>query len=178
MKYEIIGRNIEVTKAMEEHIKDRLQAIEKYFLINEDTKARIVCKVHKNDQKVEITIPTRTITLRCEVSHPSWYAAVDLAMDKLEGQIRREKTRLAKHSKKKDSFTENFVKELEAIQDTAIEDDIREKLIIMQELSLNDAIIELELSGHDFYAFQELGTRVPCIIYKRNNGGYGIMYLQ
>lgn len=176
MKYEIIGRNVEVTEAMKRHIADKLATIEKYFLITPETKARIVCKVHKNDQKVEITIPTKLTILRTEVMHNDFYAAVDLAIDKLEDQIRREKTRLAKR-KQKNSFTEDFAKELVSIASKEESPVIKEKTAIMSELSKEEAITELELTGHDFYAFKDVETKLPCVMYKRHEG-YGCIELQ
>lgn len=176
MKYEIVGRNVEVTEAMRQHITEKLSTVEKYFLITPDTKARIVCKVHKNDQKVEITIPTKLTSLRVEVMDDDFYAAVDKAIDKLEDQIRREKTRLAKR-KQKNSFTEDFVKELNSIASQEEKPVIKEKTAIMSELDIEEAITELELTGHDFYAFLEKENSKPCIVYRRNEG-YGILHLQ
>lgn len=176
MKYEIIGREVEITPAMKEHIENKLSTIEKYFLIKEDTKARIVVKVHKNDQKVEITIPTKIAPLRSEVTHDDFYSAVDLAIDKLEGQIRKEKTRLAKR-KRKDSFTENFAKELETVNLNEDKLDLKEKDVIVDELSISEAITELELTGHDFYAYKDLTTKEMCVIYKRKEG-YGVLHLK
>lgn len=175
MKYEIIGRDVKVTEAMKEHITSKLSVVEKYFLITPETKARIVVKVHKNDQKVEITIPTKTVILRSEVMADNFYTAVDLAIDKLEDQIRRNKTRLAKR-KKKDSFTENFIKELEQEQKEN-EVEIKEKTILISELDFEEAISEMELTGHDFYAFKDKDDSHMCIAYKRD-AGYGIIHIQ
>lgn len=174
MKYEIVGREIEVTPSMKEHIEKKLSVVEKYFLIKPNTKARIVVKVHKNDQKVEITIPTTVCTLRSEVITDDFYKAIDLAIDKLEGQIRKQKTRFAKKKTKKDSFTENFIKEMDKVEkeNTLIN---KEKSIALTELTPEEAIAEMELSDHDFYVFKDLNGET-CLLYRRNKG-YGLMYL-
>lgn len=175
MKYEMVGQGeLNITPAMKEHIEKKLSTVEKYFLITPDTKARIVVKVHKNDQKVEITIPTKVCLLRSEVMADDFYTAIDLAIDKLEGQIRKEKTRLAKR-KRKDSFTENFVKEMASVKEETL--DLKEKTIIMSELCKEEAISELELTGHDFYAYIDSTTKETCILYKRKDG-YGILRLK
>lgn len=175
MKYEIIGREIEITEAMKQHIADKLSVIEKYYIIKPDTKARIVCKVHKNDQKVEITIPTDTVLLRSEVYHDDWYAAVDLAIDKLEGQIRKVKTRYDK-KKRKASFAENYEAQYQEV-DNAADNVQREKDIYLEELDVDKAIEQMELLGHDFFAYKEIDTEYPCILYRRKDG-YGILHLK
>lgn len=96
MRFEIVGKNIEVTPAMRTKIEEKLSALDKYLLIDENTIARVLARVYPNSQKVEVTIPSRVGILRAEVVNDDFYAAVDLAIDKLEDQIRRQKTRLNK----------------------------------------------------------------------------------
>ncbi|HCK88286.1 MAG TPA: ribosome-associated translation inhibitor RaiA, partial [Erysipelotrichaceae bacterium] len=94
MRIEIVGKNIEITDSMREKIEKKLSNLEKYLLIDPATTARVVARVYPNSQKVEVTIPTKVGILRAEVVNDDFYAAVDLAIDKLEDQIRRQKTRL------------------------------------------------------------------------------------
>ena len=94
MRFEIIGKNISITSSMREKIENKLSALDKYLLIDPDTTARVVARVYPSSQKVEITIPSKVGILRTEVKHDDFYSAVDLAIDKLEDQIRRQKTRL------------------------------------------------------------------------------------
>ena len=94
MKFEIYGDNITITEGMKHKIETKLSFLKKYLLIDENTTARVVAKVYPNAQKVEITIPSKVGILRAEVMHEDFYAAIDLAIDKLEDQIRRQKTRL------------------------------------------------------------------------------------
>ena len=96
MRFEIVGKNIDVTPAMRAKIEEKLSALDKYLLIDENTIARVLARVYPNSQKVEVTIPSRVGILRAEVVNDDFYAAVDLAIDKLEDQIRRQKTRLNK----------------------------------------------------------------------------------
>ena len=96
MRFEIVGKNVTVTQAMREQIEKKLSALEKYLLIDPNTMVRVVARVYPNSQKVEITVPTKVGILRTEVVNDDFYAAVDLAIDKLEDQIRRQKTRLSR----------------------------------------------------------------------------------
>ena len=96
MRFEIVGKNITVTSAMRDKIEAKLSVLDKYLLIDPDTIARVVARVYPGSQKVEVTIPTKVGILRAEVVDDDFYSAVDLALDKLEDQIRRQKTRLSR----------------------------------------------------------------------------------
>ena len=107
MKVQIYGKNISITQGMQEKLENKLKFLDKYLIIDENLTANVVVKVHPNDVKVEITIPTKLAVLRAEVTHKDFYAAVDLAIDKLEDQIRRQKTRLER--KHKDKLALSFI---------------------------------------------------------------------
>ena len=94
MKYQIIGKNIEVTEGISAAIQKKLSRMDKYFLIDENVSCRAVVSAHTGIQKVEITIFMPHLTLRAEVENPDLYAAIALAIDKLEGQMRKIKTRM------------------------------------------------------------------------------------
>ena len=101
MKVQIYGKNITVTPAIAEKIENKLSSLEKYFIIDENTIANVVVRVYPAKQKIEVTIPCKTAILRAEVTHDDLYAAIDLVVDKLEDQIRRQKTRLSRKNKEK-----------------------------------------------------------------------------
>ena len=107
MRFEIVGKNISVTEGMRTKIEEKLGFLDKYILIDPNVIARVVCRVYPNTQKIEVTIPTKVGILRAEVEHEDFYAAIDLAIDKLEDQIRRQKTRLSRRHK--DSLAESFI---------------------------------------------------------------------
>ena len=133
MKFTIYGDNVVITEGMREKIETKLSFLKKYLLIDDNTTARVVAKVYPNNQKVEITIPTKIGILRAEVMNPDFYAAVDLAIDKLEDQIRRQKTRLSRRHK--DSLAESFL----VAEDVESEDDVpvRTKTIDAEEMKLS-----------------------------------------
>ena len=94
MKYVITGKNIGVTEGISNALQTKLAKMDKYFLINDEVECRCVVSAHKEAQKVEVTIFLPSMPLRAEVEHQDLYAAIDLVVDKLEGQMRKIKTRM------------------------------------------------------------------------------------
>ena len=90
MKFYIYGQNVSITDAMQARIEKKLSFLEKYFIIDDETVANVIVKIYPLYQKIEVTIPTKIGILRAEVAHDDLYAAIDLAVDKLEDQIRRQ----------------------------------------------------------------------------------------
>lgn len=170
MKVQIYGKNVTITQGMQEKVELKLSFLNKYFIIDENLTANVVVKVHSNDVKVEITIPTKMAVLRAEVEHEDFYAAVDLAIDKLEDQIRRQKTRLEKKHKEKLalSFLEEELNEEEDIY-------VRTKSIEVDEMDLDDAIMRMEMLGHSFFIYRDEETKNIAVVYARNDGGYGLI---
>lgn len=170
MKFEIYGEHINITDAMRDKIEKKLSFLSKYILIQEDTVARVVVKIYpKNLQKVEVTIPTKVGLLRGEVLHEDFYAGLDLVIDKLEDQIRRQKTRLNRRFK--DSLSDSFYEELNSEKEVAV----RTKRIIAESMDLDQAILEMEMLGHSFYIYHDIDTDTNCVCYKRNDGGYALI---
>jgi putative sigma-54 modulation protein len=128
--------------------------------------------VYPNSQKVEITIPSKVGILRTEVVNDDFYAAVDLAIDKLEDQIRRQKTRLSKRHR--EHLAQAFIKEDETESETP-EIPVRTKSVQADEMILDEAIMQMELSGHNFYIYKDEETEKTSVVYRRNNGGYGLI---
>lgn len=171
MRFEIVGKNVSITPAMKEKIESKLSSLGKYLIIDEDTIVRVVARVYPNSQKVEITIPSKIGILRTEVVNEDFYAAVDLAIDKLEDQIRRQKTRLSKRHK--EHLAQAFINEATEAE----EDDIpvRTKSVDAEEMELDEAIMQMELSGHNFYIYKDADSEKIAVVYARHNGGYGLI---
>ena len=173
MKVQVYGKNISITQGMQEKVENKLKFLDKYFIIDENLTANVVVKVHTNDVKVEITIPTKLAVLRAEVTHADFYAAVDLAIDKLEDQIRRQKTRLEK--KHKDKLALSFIAE-------ANEEDkdifVKTKSISITEMDLEEAIMRMEMLGHDFFIYKDDETHEINVVYARHDGGYGCIEME
>ena len=172
MKFEIVGKNVSVTPAMREQIEKKLSTLDKYILIDPNTTARVVARVYPNSQKVEITIPTKVGLLRTEVVNDDFYAAVDLAIDKLEDQLRRQKTRLSKRHR--EHLAKAFIAEAEQ-EDESEDIPVRTKEITADEMVLDEAIMQMELSGHNFYIYKDEDSEKLAVVYRRKNGGYGLI---
>ena len=170
MRFEIVGKNITITETMREKIEKKLSGLQKYLLIDPDTTARVVARVYPASQKIEVTIPTRVGILRTEVEHEDLYAAVDIALDKLEDQLRRQKTRL--NRRHRDSLAENFLTEAE---EEEYDIPVKTKTIAAEKMDLEEAIMQMELSNHDFYIYTDDESGKISVVYRRNNGGYGLI---
>jgi putative sigma-54 modulation protein len=171
MRFEIVGKNISVTPAMREQIEKKLSGLNKYLLIDPDTIVRVVARVYPNSQKVEVTVPTKVGLLRTEVVNDDFYAAVDLAIDKLEDQLRRQKTRLSKRHR--EHLAQAFIDEETREEEPDIP--VKTKSITVGTLVLDDAIMEMELSGHNFYIYRDEDSDKIAVVYRRKSGGYGLI---
>lgn len=170
MKVQIHGKNISVTPAIAEKIENKLSFLEKYFIIDENVVASVVVRVYPNKQKIEVTIPTKMAVLRAEVVHEDLYAAIDLVIDKLEDQIRRQKTRLERRNKEK--LAMSFVnQEMEEDEDVVV----KTKTIAPTEMDLDEAIMRMEMLDHSFFIYKDIETNEIAVVYKRHDGGYGLI---
>ena len=172
MRFEIVGKNISVTEGMRTKIEEKLGFLDKYILIDPNVIARVVCRVYPNTQKIEVTIPTKVGILRAEVEHEDFYAAIDLAIDKLEDQIRRQKTRLSRRHK--DSLAESFIEKDEKVLE---EEDIavKTKTITPEKMDLDEAIMRMEMLGHSFFIYVDNENDEIAVVYRRNDGKYGLI---
>ena len=169
MRFELIGKNVNLTERVQEQIKKKLTNLDKYLIIGDDTITRVVVREEPNDKKIEVTIPTKVGILRAEVEHEDLYAALDLAVDKLEDQIRRQKTRL--NRRHKDSLAESFIQEELEEEDIPV----RTKTIHAETMDLDEAIMQMELLGHNFFIFTDEESGSISVVYRRKNGGYGLI---
>lgn len=173
MKVNIVGKNVTVTPAIAEKITKKLNVLTKYFIIDEQDTAKVLIRTYPLKQKIEVTIPTKYAILRAEVVDDDLYAAIDLVIDKLEDQIRRQKTRIQK--KNKTSLAMAFVEQEAYEAEEDIEEVVKTKSIVCKEMSLDEAIMKMELLNHDFFIYTDDETQKIAVVYKRNDGGYGLI---
>lgn len=173
MKYNIRGDKMIVTEAIKDYTENKLSRLEKYFKDDEIT-ANVLTRVRGNAQIVEVTIPTNKFILRSEEENDDLYAAIDLVTDKLERQIRKNKTRLNRGTK--ESVKEfNFDYEINTDEEDAKEKIVKRKNIEMKPMDEEEAILEMELLGHNFFVYKDMDTNKVCILYKRKDGDYGLI---
>ena len=174
MIYNIRGDKILVTDAIKEYIASKLDKLNKYFDSPEDINANILVKVKGFEQTIEVTIPTTNFTIRNEESAEDLYAAIDLVTDKIERQIRKNKTKINKIEKdaaKKINFA--FMDNIEEDEEDTII--VRRKTLNTKPMDEEEAILQMEMLGHDFFVYKDRDTKRVCIIYKRKDNNYGII---
>ena len=175
------GKNkFEPSEAIREYAASKLKKLDHYFNKREELVANVLCKVYDAYQEVEITIPTKHIILRAEVKDDTMYGAIDLAIDKLESQITKHKSKIYKSIKKREGVgkyyasesdfdVEEFETELRATEL------VKAKSIDLKPMSTDDAILQMEMLGHDFYLFINSETNKPSVVYIREDHDYGII---
>jgi putative sigma-54 modulation protein len=179
MKYQIIGKNIKVTDAIRDDIQKKLHRMEKYFVINDDVLCRTVVSAYKVGAKVEITIFTKEMDFRTEVRNNDLYAAVDFAIDKLEDQMRRLKTRMERNKNEEGLGRSIAFQNFQEEQGTAEDDQlVRTKSIYLDPMSLDDAITRMEALGHSFFIYLDNEDDQVSVAYKRLDGGYGVIQVE
>ena len=174
MKFIIRGQKVEITDAIRSYIEEKIGRLEKYFNAPDSLTATVVARIRGNSQIVEVTIPTHNAILRCEVESDDLYASIDLVSDKLERQIRKNKTRIASNKKKEiRDFAYGYIEEIE--DEETEEKVVKRKKIDLKPMSEEEAILQMELLGHAFYLYKDAETNNPTVVYKRKDGGYGII---
>lgn len=172
MKVNVRGKNVDITEGMRTRVEEKLSFLEKYILIDDTTVANVLVKVYNTHHKIEVTIPTQVGLLRAEAVHDDYYSAVDLALDKLERQIRRQKTRLTDH--RKEGLAESFIEMENEFKDKN-QELVRTKRIDSEEMNLDEAILRMEMLGHTFFLYTDDETGRVALVYKRDQGGYGLL---
>lgn len=173
MKITLRGKNIEITEAIEEKVSEKLSKLDKYFIVSENVEAKVLVRTYPYGQKIEVTIPTEYVLLRAEVVDQDLYNAIDLVIDKLEGQIRKYKTRLNRKSKdNKLAFNLASIEPLEGEEEDVL---VKTKTITPKPMDMEEAIMQMELIGHSFFVYRDTETDAISIVYRRNDGNYGLI---
>ena len=158
---------------MKDYINEKLKKLDKYLEKSEDVRASVVIKIKGHRQTVEITIPLKNFIIRSEETQEDFYAAVDKAIDIMERQIRKNKTKIkAKETKTKYDFNIIDIEEENLEEPETI---IKRKTVEVKPMDEDEAILQLELLGHEFYLFRNIATDKEAVVYKRKNGGYGLI---
>ena len=173
MKITLRGKNIEITEAIEEKVSEKLSKLDKYFIVSENVEAKVLVRTYPYGQKIEVTIPTEYVLLRAEVVDQDLYNAIDLVIDKLDGQIRKYKTRLNRKSKdNKLAFNLASIEPLEEEEEDVL---VKTKTITPKPMDMEEAIMQMELIGHSFFVYRDTETDAISIVYRRNDGDYGLI---
>ncbi len=172
MEFIIRGDKLKITDAMNDYIKEKIGKLDKYLKNSDDVRVNVIVKVKNHEQRVEITIPLKTCILRSEETKDDFYAAVDKTVDKLERQIRKNKTRImSKQVKTTTDFDMSDVT-VEKEEETKI---LKRKKVEVKPMNEEEAILQMELLDHQFYMYKDSDSNKVAVVYKRTDGNYGII---
>ena len=173
MKYVIRGDKLVVTKAIKEYIEEKLDRLNKYYDKDSEITCKVVVRSKNNLQSIEVTIPLNKFILRAEVSEKDLYAAIDLVVDKLEGQIRKNKTKIQKRYEKNEIA--EIVLDFETEDEEENLDIVKRKDIDTKPMGEEEAILQMRLLNHDFFVFKNIDEDCVSVIYKRKDDKFGII---
>lgn len=172
MRINIRGNKIEITDSIKNYIEEKIGKLDKYFDAPDDITANVVVKDDGINHKIEITIPIKKAILRGEESNKDLYAAIDFVSEKLERQIRKNKTKMKHKSKENyDIFVDFEVPEEEQEKNQIV----KRKQVDTKPMDEDEAILQMNLLGHDFFIFKNINTDNISVVYKRKDSNYGII---
>lgn len=173
MKFIYTGKGMEVSESLKARVEKKLGKMERYF--SQEAEATVRFKQQKGARNiVELTVSVSGLILRAEESSNDMYLSIDRAVDKLESQVRRYRTKLDKHLReaKLEPIAEAVA---EPIYEEANYDVVRTKRFAVKPMPVEDAITQMELLGHDFFLFLNEETDIMSVLYRRNDGSYGLL---
>ncbi len=172
MKYNIRGDKLVVTKAIKEYIEEKLDRLNKYYEKSSEIECKVLIRSKNNMQSIEVTIPLNKLILRAEEKEKDLYAAIDLVVDKLERQIRKNKTKLLNRYEKTEVpemvFTDVDDEEEEL-------DIVKRKDIESKPMDEEEAILQMRMLDHDFFVFKNIDEECVSVLYKRKDDKLGII---
>lgn len=176
MKINIRGDKVKITESIKEYVETKLAKLNRYFDEPDNITASVIIRVRNLEQIIEVTVPIKKFTLRAEESHNDLYAAIDLVTDKLERQIRKNKTRIHNKYQNVETLEMRYDYDLsEADEEENQSKIVKRKTIAMKPMDEEEAILQMELLNHDFFIFKNIDEDCISVLYKRKDGSYGII---
>ena len=171
MKFVIVGKNIEVTPGLRSAVEDKIGKLEKYF--TSETEAHVTLSVEKERQKIDVTIPVKGSIIRSEQVSNDMYVSIDLVEEIIERQLKKYKNKLVDQKQSAGFFKQEFIdKEYMDEEEIKI---IRSKKFDIKPMYPEDACIQMELLGHNFFVFCNAETDQINVVYKRKGNTYGLI---
>ena len=171
MQYIIVGKNIEVPEGLRSAVYDKIGKLERYF--TPETEVHVTLSVEKDRQKIEITIPVKGNIIRAEEVSSDMYVSIDLVEEIIERQLRKHKNKLIEKQQAATSFNPAFVEE-EGYDDEEIQI-VRSKRFAMKPMDPEEACVQMDLLGHNFFEFSNAETEEVNVVYKRKYGSFGLI---
>ena len=171
MRYTISGKTIEVTEALKNVVTEKLGKLERYF--TPETEIIVTMSVEKERQKIEVTIPVKGNIIRSEQVSNDMYVSIDLVEEVIERQLRKYKNKIIDKHQGGGNFRKEFIeKEVKDEEEVKI---IRTKQFGMKPMYPEDACVQMELLGHNFFVFRNAETEEVNVVYKRKGNTYGLI---
>ena len=171
MRYTITGRNINVTPGIRRAVEEKIGKLDRYF--NPDTEVIVTLSVQKDKQKIEVTIPVKGNIIRAEESSTDMYASIDLVEEVIERQLKKYKNKLIDKKQAAQAFSDFFIQEeSDAEEEIKI---VKTKRFGIKPMDPEDACVQMELLGHNFYVFLNSETEEVNVVYKRKGHSYGLI---
>ena len=173
MNFIISGKNIEVTPGLKDSVISKLGKLERYF--TPDTEIIVTLSVEKDRQKIEVTIPVKGDIIRSEQTSTDMYVSIDLVEEVIDRQLRKYKNKLIARHQEGGTFKQEFFEEEPAIDSNDEIQIVRTKKFGIKPMFPEDACVQMELLGHDFFVFSNAETEEVNVVYKRKNGTFGLI---
>ncbi len=171
MKFVIIGKNIEVTPGLRTAVEEKIGKLEKYF--TPETEVHITLSVEKERQKIEVTIPVKGNIIRSDQVSNDMYVSIDLVEEIIERQLKKYKNKIVDRHQSGDYFKQDFI-EKDFVDEEEVQI-VRTKKFDIKPMYAEDACIQMELTGHNFYVFVNAETDQVNVVYKRKGNTYGLI---
>ncbi|TCS77811.1 ribosome hibernation-promoting factor, HPF/YfiA family [Pectinatus cerevisiiphilus] len=176
--FTIRGKNIEITPALHDYVEKKVGKVTKYFdTVGEIT---VLLTVTKGQHIVEVTVPVQGILLRGEESTMDMYTSIDLVIEKLERQIRKQKTKLERRFRSGSFKMEAVAAANASARDEAEDKDdeypvVKTKRFAVKPMDVQEAIMQMNLINHEFFVFRDAKTEDVNVVYRRRDGNYGLI---
>lgn len=173
MKYTIIGRNIEVTDNIKDSVENKLERLAKYFA--QDSEAKVTMGTDGDMQKIEVTIPTKLGFIRAEDAGYDLYNSIDNVAAIIEKQIKKYKSKIIDKKQNSLSFSDAFIAENYPEEDEENIKIVKTKSFALKPMDAEEACLQMEMLGHNFFVFLNMDTNKVNVVYKRKGNSYGLI---
>ena len=174
MRFQYTEKKVTLPENVHKYAEKKVMKLERFF--GTDADALVTFSVEKNRNNVEITVHAANTYFRASESTSDMFASIDAAVATIERQIRKNKTRLARNLRP-DALTSNIPAEFDVVEEPEF-DVVRTKRFAVKPMTTEEAILQMNLLDHTFYVFRNMDTSAVCVVYRRNNGGYGLIETQ
>ena len=171
MRYTISGKSINITPGLKDAVESKLGKLERYF--SPDTEVQVTLSVEKGRQKIEVTIPVKGSIIRAEQDSSDMYVSVDLVEEIIERQIKKYKTKIVDKKQNTLAFNEAFLQEESEPEEVV--NIVKTKRFAMKPMDAEEACVQMELLGHNFFMFLNADTNEVNVVYKRKGNSYGLI---